>query len=243
MKTFALIALTASAVAAVDGIVPQPFGRERYEETRTTSPFVLATKAEPEAPKDAAVSPFANLYVVGLGRADGKEYVTIVRLGEETTPIRLWGNTPGDDGLTVQQVVWSNEFGKSKVKLKKGSEVGEVGFSENAIKSAVAGTPVPQGQQQGGRPPTLPGQPPQGARPGTPAPAPTFNTGRPVNPPQNTTIPRPPGSQTPGVGGTTAIPRPTGAPQFQGNRGGAPQGASSGESRGRVRVIDNGGRR
>ena len=228
MRIVAFIALTTSAFAATDGIIPQGFTRERYEETRTTSPFVLATKVEPEK-KEEVINPFQNLYVTGLGRADGKEYVTIVRVGEEQTPIRLWGNSPGEDGLAVQQVIWSDIFGQSKGKLKNGSDVGEVGFNENAIKSAVAGTPIapPAG---GNRPPTLPGQqPPSG-----------FNrpTSAPTAAPQvtNTSIPRPPGAPSSGNSGAS-IPRPPGSFTPPSSNGG--NNASS-QGRQRVRVINSG---
>ena len=224
MKTIALtLATVTAAFAATDAVVPQAFNKERYEETRTASPFVLATKVVDEKPVDEP-KPFANLYVVGLGRAEGKEYVTIVRVGEEATPIRLWGNTPDEDGLSVQQVIWSDVFGKSKVKLKKGSDIGEIGFNENAIRSAVAGTPVPQGMPQAGRPP-LPGQ----------ATPPGFN--RPTNVPQQPTVN--PNIPRPTTAGGANIPRPPTnfTPPPQPNNG-ANNNATQGRQR--IRVINNG---
>ena len=175
-----------------------------------------------ETPK---VDPFANLYVVGLSRAEGKEVVTLVRVGEESIPIRLWGNAEGDDGISVQQVLWSNEFGKSRVKIKKGSEVGEIGFDENAVKKSSAGTPVPM--PQGNRPPGMPS-------PQQPA---AFNRPPTAAPQGNATIPRPGGpqgnQQLPGGG--VSIPRPgNGNQQFPGNTGAAPT-----QSRQRIRVINN----
>lgn len=225
MKTIALTLATATAAfAAVNDVVPQAFNNERYEETRTASPFVLATKVVEDKPIDEP-KPFANLYVVGLGRAEGKEYVTIVRVGEEATPIRLWGNTPDDEGLSVQQIIWSDAFGKSKVKLKKGSDIGEIGFNENAIKSAVAGTPVPQGVPPTGRPP-LPGQP-------TP---PGFNRppNSPTQPTINPNIPRPPTT------GATNIPRPP--TSFTPPPAAGTNGANNNTTQGRqrIRVINNG---
>ena len=222
MKTIALTLITASAAfAATEAVIPQGFSKERYEETRTASPFVLATKVEAEKPVDEP-KPFANLYVVGLGRAEGKEYVTIIRVGEEATPIRLWGNTPDEDGLSVKQVIWSDAFGKSKVKLKKGTEEGDIGFNENAVRTATAGVPVPQ--PQGNRPP-LPGQ----------ATPPGFN--RPTNaPPQpgvNPNIPRP-GGTTPNSGIT--IPRPPGVTTPPPNN---TNNNNNGGGRQRIRVINN----
>ena len=223
MKTLTFLALTASAVAATDSAIPQPFSRERYEETRTASPFVLATKSDDKPPAEV-INPFAQLYVVGLGRVDGKEYVTIVRHGEETKPIRLWGSEASEDGISVQQVVWSDKFGQSKVKLKKGSDVGEIGFDENATKSAIAGTPMPG--QQANRPPGVPGgnQPQNQFRP----------PNAPTNVPQpNSSIPRPGGNYTPPPN-VQNIPRPTG--------GAIPNGGANNpatQSRQRIRVVPN----
>ncbi len=222
MKTLTFIALTASAIAATDGAIPQPFSRERYEETRTTSPFVLATKSDDKPPAEI-INPFANLYIVGLGRVDGKEYVTIVRRGEETTPIRLWGKEE-NDGISVQQVVWSDKFGQSKVKLKKGADVGEIAFDENATKAALVGTPI-AGQQQN-RPPGIPG----GNQPQNQFRAPTA----PTNVPQpNSSIPRPGGGYTPPPN-VQNIPRPTG--------GAIPNAGANNpatQSRQRIRVVPN----
>ncbi len=227
MKIFAFLALSTTAFSMNDGVVPVAFSKDRYEETRTESPFVLATKVEAPEVKPPEIKFTQNLYITGLGRADGKEYVTIVRVGEESNPIRLWGNEEGEDGITVQQVIWSDTFGKSRVKLKKGSENGEIGFNENAIRSATAGV-APAQQPPGVRPPTFPNggtpnfpQAPQGFnRPvGTPTNIP--QTGRPTGatPQTGASIPRPPGS-------FTAPPTGNGGAQTQGRQ--------------RVRVINSG---
>lgn len=220
MKSLTFIALTASAIAATDGAIPQPFSRERYEETRTVSPFVLATKSDDKPPAEV-INPFAQLYIVGLGRVDGKEYVTIVRHGEETKPIRLWGSEE-HEGISVQQVMWSDKFGQSKVKLKKGADVGEIEFDQTKL--AIAGTPMPG--QQPNRPPGIPGgnQPQNQFRP----------PNAPNNPAQpNSSIPRPTGGYTPPPN-VQNIPRPTGTA--------VPPGGTNNpatQSRQRIRVVPN----
>lgn len=225
MKTIAILAFaTTAAIAATETAVPVAFNKERYEETRATSPFVLATKVEKvdETPK---VDPFANMFIVGLGKADGKDYVTISEVGKEATPIRLYGSEPGEDGITVQQVNWSDAFGKSTVKIKKGSDIGEIRFNENAIKSAVAGTPVPQ-NAQGNRPPGATGGtvPPGFSRPG--------NSLQPTTQP-SAGIPRPGGGTSFQPPGASSVPRPTGTqPPAQTGGAGAPT-----QSRQRIRVI------
>lgn len=146
----AFLALGATSVAASESVLPQPYEKERYQSTRVASPFVLATKAPPVINQTPATPFTQNLFVVGLGRVDGKEYVSIVRLGEEKNPIRLWGSNPNEDGLAVQQIAWSAAFGKSKVTLRKGAETGEIGFNENAVKTP----PIVNNVKQ---PPTGPG--------------------------------------------------------------------------------------
>ena len=156
MKVFAFLALAGTALAT-NPVVPQPFTRTRYDQTRANSPFVLATPviAENTAPKTRFTE---NMYVVGLGRADGREYVTIIRLGEESSPIRLWGDAPGPDGITVRHIVWSDTFGKSKVTLAKDGIEEQIGFNENALKAKDSGPLIQVNKQHNGtdgkQPPT-----------------------------------------------------------------------------------------
>jgi hypothetical protein len=129
-------------VFATNPVVPQAFTRTRYEQTRANSPFVLATPATPEiAPPKSRFT--ENMYVVGLGRADGREYVTIIRLGEESSPIRLWGDAPGPDGITVRHIAWSDTFGKSRVTLAKDGIEEQIGFNENALNAKGTGPLIP----------------------------------------------------------------------------------------------------
>lgn len=158
MRALAFIAFAGGAIAA-NSALPEPFTKERYEQTRSNSPFVLATKPALEviAPQTKFTE---NMVVVGLGRADGREYVVIVRRGEERAPIRLWGNSPSEEGISVQQIEWSDSFGKSKVKVAKDGVVEEIGFDENAAKAHVV-----QPSGNGNKPPGVPGMktfPPSG---------------------------------------------------------------------------------
>lgn len=143
MRALAFIAITTTtAFAATDFVLPEPFAKQRYEQTRTQSPFVLASIAPPQVV--VAKTKFSEaMYVTGLGRADGREFVSIVKVGDEARPIRLSGNTPNEDGIAVQKIEWSDTFGKSKVKLTKNGEVEEIGFNENAAKPAAPAKPTP----------------------------------------------------------------------------------------------------
>ncbi len=205
MKTLAIF-LTLTAAARAEDLLPQPFSKDRYAETIVKSPFVLETKAE--APAAEKINPFQNLFLRGIGKADGKDYVLVQRLGEER-PMRFIGNDPGPDDLTVQSVRIGNTFRETRVVLKKGADIGEIGFKEdtlNAPPPAAAGAP---------RNPGLPGQfPKPGGTMPQQVPA--------VRPPQ------PPGPQQ-------AVPRPSAVPMPQPLA--IPQ--TPGAPKGRVRVINN----
>lgn len=201
-----LLALT--AVAGADDILPQPFPQDRYEETLKTSPFVLETKTA-EAPVVEKINVFQNLYLRGVGKADGKDYVIIQRLGEER-PMRFIGNEAGSDGLKVKTVRMGDSFRGTKVVLEKGTETGEVGFKEDTLNA-------PPAAAAGAGPGRGPGQPGQFPMPGTgkvPQPIPSMRPPQATQPAQP--VPRPQGMVP-----SPSIPQP------------------SGSSKGRVRVINN----
>ena len=127
MKALPILILL-SAAACADDLIPQPFPKDRYNDTVGKSPFVLETKvAEPAAP---VVNPFQNLYLRSVSKADEKDYVLIQRLGEERTMKPFIGNEPGDDGFVVKSVRVGSSFRETKVVLQKGSDIGEIGFKE-----------------------------------------------------------------------------------------------------------------
>lgn len=201
MKSLAILLLLTAAVGA-DDLLPQSFAKDRYAATLAKSPFVLETKAvEPEAPK---VNPFQNLYVSGIGSADGKDYVIIKRIGEDRALKPFVANEPGDDGLVVKLVRHGGSYRDTKVVLEKGPDTGEVGFKEDTIN---APPPAPNA----GRGPALPGQM---MKPGAPMPMPVqVNAVRsqPAMPVQS--IPRPSGSAMP----MPTFKQPSTAPQPPGN--------------------------
>ena len=203
MKSLVVFSLLATAgwVRAEVDMFPRPFAMDRYRETIAASPFVVETKVteEPAAPKE---NPFANLYLRGISRENGKDYVLIQRLGEDKA-MRFLGNEPGPDQLMVKTVKAGANFRETKVVMQKGADTGEVGFKEEAITAATA-------------PPRPNGAPPQFNKPGVP-PIPGMASGavRAAQPPAVPAIPRP---QTP-----TAVPLPkpptsVPAPQTDPNR-------------------------
>ncbi len=186
MKPLAILLLL-GATANADDLLPQSFAKDRYAKTLAKSPFVLETKsAEPEAPK---VNPFQNLYLRGVGKADGKDYVLIQRLGEERPMKPFIANEPGDDGYVVKLVRFGSNFCETKVVLEKGPDTGEVGFKEDTINA-------PPAAPNAGRGPGMPGQIQKPGMPPIPmpvqAPAVRAQMVMPANP-----IPRPGGSAVP----------------------------------------------
>lgn len=213
MKPLAIL-LTLAATACADDLLPQIFPKDRYAGTIAKSPFVLETKAaEPEAPK---VNPFQNLYLRGIGSADGKDYVIIQRLGEERSLKPFIASEPGDDGLVVKVVRHGNSFRETEVVLEKGADTGVVKFKEDTIN-------MPPPAPNAGRGPAQPGQM---MKPGAPMPMPVqvnavrAQPGIPVQ-----SIPRP---------GGTAVPMPT-----YKQPGSAPQPPAGMSVKGRVRSINN----
>ena len=188
MKPLAILLLL-GAVAGADDLLPQSFAKDRYAKTLAKSPFILETKsAEPEAPK---VNPFQNLYLRGVGKADGKDYVLIQRLGEERPMHPFIANEPGDDGLVVKIVRFGSNFRETKVVLEKGPDTGEVGFKEDTINA-------PPAAPNAGR--ATAGMPGQAQKPGSPpVPMPMqMNAVRPSQPVAPVSpVPRPGGSSVP----------------------------------------------
>jgi hypothetical protein len=208
---FLSLAATAGAVTTVtDDIIPVAFTTDRYAETKAKSPFVLETKTTEVAPADKK-DPFAGLYLRGISKEAGKDYVLIQRLGEER-PMRFIGNEPGTDGMAVKSIVIGNTFRETKIILQSGTDTGEVKFKEDT-----SPPPPPQGM----RPPGTPGQP---SKPGAMPPMPVQPQGqsiRPPQPPNAMQVPRPQTSVP-----QPQVPQPVSMPQIPG------------QSKGRIRVIN-----
>lgn len=212
MKTIVALSVIA-AIAQAENILPQAPEKSRYAETVARSPFVLETKAV-EEPVVEQVNVFKDLYLRGVGKAEGKDYVLVQRLGEEK-PMRFLGSEPGEDGLLVKTVRVGNNFRETKVVMQKGAEIGEIGFKEEAIAS-----PQPAPQMR----PGTPGVPPGFNRPGLPTMQGTTPGQQRTVPPVAPPIPRP---QVP-----TAVPLPNPTTTIQ-------SPANDPNRRQRVRVINN----
>jgi hypothetical protein len=238
--TGAIPAVEANPAGApeTESAIPTAFSKERYDDTTSRSPFVLATPPEPTT--EDVRGPLKDLVVTGIGKLDdGQPLVFVQRIGEDRS-MKFTGNEPNDEGLSVKLVKWGERWSQTSIVMRHGSDEAEIKFKDKPEPSGGMAAAGPAGRQQnagGGPPPPIV---PSLNRPGT-----IGSTGG-VQKPQSITpnIPRPSGVQ-PGRGGgpipqpntsfrgsanlnSTAIPQPN-APQQQ--NGGAP--------RVRVRTINN----
>ena len=149
----ALVALSAGAVAA-QSILPEALPAGRYEKLIESSPFALATAAEPV--KEAGPGPFAHLYVAAVAQlkdATGKvEDVVTIKSRSDQTSFTLAG-TEAKDGFQIATIEWSDRVAATKVTLKKGSEFGTIEFDQANAKGPPQPPPGPSprpGQGPGG---------------------------------------------------------------------------------------------
>ena len=211
--TLILIASASAALRslAVESAIPAAFPAERYEVMIAKSPFALAT---PPAP--VAAAPEKNFadgwYVGGLGRYEGKDFVTI-KSRDLGVQLSLYGDEPRD-GVTLQKVEWSPSIGKSTVTIAKDGQTAKLAFNEAELQAAPA---APSAQPAGMIRP--PGSNPGMIRPPIP---------RPVQP-----VIQPQQIQPQQYGGGLQNNNNLGVPKPNANGIAAPQ------PRSRIRVINN----
>lgn len=204
-------------VFAAQDASPTRFPSSRYEKMLEESPFALATPVAPvEAPKDSFTKDWVLTGISKMRDVQGveRDFVSIMTR-DQTQRFAFFGNEPNEEGVSIDSIERSPQTGRSKVKLKKGSEYGLVEFDQMLMQSAApAAAPgaVPGRQAPGALPPRIPGLNP-GKQP---------LNGRPM-------IPRP------------NQPVPGGMPQMNNGAGNAPLPAQQppGGVRQRIRVINS----
>jgi hypothetical protein len=140
MKTI-LMLVSVTLAARADSIIPKSFERGRYAETIGQNPFVLEAKVDVTQPPP---KPPLNWFLRGISKAEGKDYVLVQRIGEERA-VRLIGNEPGEDQLSVKAVKVGSNFHETKVTLIMGTEMSEVGFKQDTNSAP------PKGSEKGSR--------------------------------------------------------------------------------------------
>ena len=153
MKFIPALALLLSGITCHAASNPSPHARERYDGTMSKSPFALATKVEAAVVEAPKVDPFKDMFITGLGKADGFNYVVVQRVGAES--FRLFGTEPGPEGIRLVKVNWQDIPGKSTVTVKKGSDTGDIKFNEAQTAPVPSNNGKP-GMQPGAGNPNIP---------------------------------------------------------------------------------------
>jgi len=136
--------------------IPESFPPARYVQMAAKSPFALAT---PVAASTMQTPSFAaNLFVEGIAKIGDADYVSIVSRDKSTTaPFSLIAGETGENEISLVSIEWSEQIGKSKVTIKKGSEFAVLEFDQAALMAQSA----PQSPMQPPQPPTVPHLPQQ----------------------------------------------------------------------------------
>jgi hypothetical protein len=163
MKRLALffcILLSGWCLSAADSVLPSPLPQARYEALRKKSPFAPATAA----PTPAVAAPgFAiDWFVSALAKIGDRDFVTIQsRDGQKR--FSLFAGETGLDGITVNTIEWAPDITKSKVVVKKGTELASLEFDQAAATRIAPALTMPNVPGQPGamplRGPTMPGRP------------------------------------------------------------------------------------
>ncbi len=120
--------------------IPASLPIARYEKMLRKSPFALATPSEPA---EAPTPPFAaNLYVSGIAKIGEGDLVT-VRTRDQSQSFSISASDSGPDGITLVNVQWVEQVGRSKVTLRKGTETAVIEFDQSVIQKPAAPIPMP----------------------------------------------------------------------------------------------------
>jgi hypothetical protein len=107
----------------------------RYAKMVESSPFAVATPVE--APV-AAPSFAASLYVAGIAKIGTNDLVTIRSRNDPQTLYSLLTGEQSPDGVNVLKVDWSDQVGRSRVKVKKGAEEAMLEFDQATLQKKIA---------------------------------------------------------------------------------------------------------
>ena len=120
------------------GAIPEGYAVERYSALWEHSPFSLAT-VQPQAQPSFA----QNLALVGIARIEGEDMVTLLnRVSQERFTV---GTEPNADGIAVVSVDTDSDPLKTRVSIRKGSEVATVSFDKGLLALTQSPPPPPAG--------------------------------------------------------------------------------------------------
>jgi hypothetical protein len=154
------VLVAGQAVAADQGNpIPAALPIERYVRLIQHSPFAPAT---PQATEEAKPSFADQLYVTGIAKLGAKDCVFISSKDKKETYSLVSGEGESN-GLQLLAVEWSDEVGKTKVRVKKGVESGVLAFDQAVVMQTPTVTQIPNAglnasaPQPGKRPAIVPG--------------------------------------------------------------------------------------
>jgi len=128
--------------AEVQGDIPVGLPPARYEQMVLKSPFALATPAAP--PVAATPGYAASLYVTGVAKIGEQDFVSIASRDQQQPRFSLLSGEVGKDDISLVSVDWSEQIGKSKVTIKKGTELAVLEFDQAAVQTMTVMPPPGQ---------------------------------------------------------------------------------------------------
>ena len=146
--------------------IPAAWPAARYQAMIDKSPFSLATPppAVTAAPEPAGPTFYQDLYVVGIAKIGGKNFVSIASRDQSQHFSVTVGET-GPEGIVVDSVISGTGIGTSKVKVKKDGKEGLIGFDDTIQNNASPNGATPPQQMPPGMPGVPPGMQPPMLRP------------------------------------------------------------------------------
>ncbi|MEI8234475.1 MAG: hypothetical protein WCH57_07280 [Verrucomicrobiota bacterium] len=154
-RFFPLLAWPCLALAGENAAGPaaaEPFAR--YEAMLAHSPFAPPSES---APADNRAGFAKDLLLTGVVRFNGGAYVLLASRDQSLRLALKTGETA--NGLAIAGIAWSETPGKTRVTLRRGDEIGVVGFDEAAASAPPVASNAPPdaaAAQAAPRPPFAP---------------------------------------------------------------------------------------
>ena len=132
-KIFLLLSLPGLALA---GPSAEPFAR--YETMLAHSPFAPPSESTPTGNHAGFAK---DIFLTGVVRFNGGAYVLLSSRDQNQRLALKTGETA--NGLAIAGIAWSETAGQTKVTLRRGDEIGVVGFDEAAARTEPGGMSDP----------------------------------------------------------------------------------------------------
>jgi hypothetical protein len=141
MIRYILFGVLAVSVQA-ENVLPQQYSFDRYQRMTDQSPFAIAT-AVTAAP--AEVNFAKDLYIANAAHTDDGDMVTLASVGDNKFKEYLTTKEPVN-GYSIVSIDWSEDVGKTTVKISKDGKTALLTFNQTLLASAIktpAAAPIP----------------------------------------------------------------------------------------------------